>query len=110
MYSNTQSQYIILQFICILQSRDDQNDFERRQRQALRAQQVQMQQMNVQQEIVTRNINPFVDLRRRSPSPPSRVQPYTNASMVQLAEKLKNEEQFAMTLPVSNQNLFAYLM
>lgn len=80
-------------------SRDDQNDFERRQRQALRAQQVQMQQMNVQQEIVTRNINPFVDLRRRSPSPPSRVQPYTNASMVQLAEKLKNEEQFAMTLP-----------
>ncbi|KAF9408522.1 hypothetical protein HW555_011832 [Spodoptera exigua] len=80
-------------------SRDDQNDFERRQRQALRAQQVQMQQMNSQQEIVNRNINPFLDLRRRSPSPPSRVQPYTNASMVQLAEKLKNEEQFAMTLP-----------
>ncbi|KAH9637150.1 hypothetical protein HF086_016172 [Spodoptera exigua] len=53
-------------------SRDDQNDFERRQRQALRAQQVQMQQMNSQQEIVNRNINPFLDLRRRSPSPPKR--------------------------------------
>jgi hypothetical protein len=37
---------------------------------------------------------------RRSPSP-VRVQPYSNAAMVQLVEKIKNEEQFASTLPVS---------
>ncbi|XP_063892879.1 ecto-NOX disulfide-thiol exchanger 2 [Helicoverpa armigera] len=80
-------------------SRDDQNDFERRQRQALRAQQVQMQHLNAQQEMASRSISSYgSDTRRRTPSP-SRIQPYSNAAMVQLAEKLKNEEHFSTTLP-----------
>ncbi|CAH0584204.1 unnamed protein product [Chrysodeixis includens] len=75
-------------------SRDDQNDYERRQRQVLRAQQAQMQQLNAQQEISNRSATTY----RRSPSP-VRIQPFSNAALVQLAEKLKNEEHFYTTLP-----------
>ncbi|KAJ8713419.1 hypothetical protein PYW07_013789 [Mythimna separata] len=79
-------------------SRDDQNDFERRQRQALRVQQQHMQHLNAQNDMVNRNMPSYGVSHRRTPSP-SRVQPYSNASMIQLGEKLKNEEHFANTLP-----------
>ncbi|XP_075978640.1 ecto-NOX disulfide-thiol exchanger 2-like isoform X2 [Anticarsia gemmatalis] len=75
-------------------SRDDQNDYERKQRQALRVQQQQMQQLNAQQEMVSRTMGSY----RRSPSP-TRVQPFSNASMVQLSEKIKSEENFSTSLP-----------
>lgn len=75
-------------------SRDDQNDYERRQRQVMRAQQAQMQQLNAQNEISNRATTTY----RRSPSP-IRIQPFSNAALVQLAEKLKNEEHFYTTLP-----------
>ncbi|XP_059053730.1 ecto-NOX disulfide-thiol exchanger 2-like [Achroia grisella] len=76
-------------------SRDDQNEYERRQRQALRAQQAQMQQLTAQQELATRSVAaPY----RRSPSP-VRIQPFSNAAIVQLVEKIKNEEHFSNTLP-----------
>ncbi|CAH2091238.1 unnamed protein product [Euphydryas editha] len=75
-------------------SRDDQNEYERRQRQAARLQQQQLQQLTAQQEaIASRNIN-----YRRSPSP-VRIQPFSSTAVVQLAEKIKNEEHFASTLP-----------
>ncbi|XP_045766467.1 ecto-NOX disulfide-thiol exchanger 2-like [Maniola jurtina] len=75
-------------------SRDDQNEYERRQRQALRVQQQQMQQLTAQQEaMASRSMN-----YRRSPSP-ARIQLFSNAAMVQLSEKIKNEEHFASTLP-----------
>lgn len=75
-------------------SRDDQNEYERRQRQALRAQQAQMQQLTAQQELANRSIASY----RRSPSP-VRIQPFSNAAIVQLVEKIKNEEHFPNTLP-----------
>lgn len=79
-----------------MQSRDDQNEYERRQRQALRVQQQQMQQLSAQQEaMASRNMN-----YRRSPSP-VRIQPFSNAAVVQLAEKIKSEEHFPTTLPVN---------
>ncbi|XP_026486988.1 ecto-NOX disulfide-thiol exchanger 2-like [Vanessa tameamea] len=75
-------------------SRDDQNEYERRQRQALRVQQQQIQQLTAQHEaIASRNMN-----YHRSPSP-VRIQPFSNAAVVQLAEKIKNEEHFPSTLP-----------
>ncbi|XP_045495528.1 ecto-NOX disulfide-thiol exchanger 2-like [Colias croceus] len=76
-------------------SRDDQNEYERRQRQALRMQQQQMQQLTAQQEAIanSHSIN-----YPRSPSP-LRIQPFSNAAIVQLAEKIKSEEQFSATLP-----------
>lgn len=77
-----------------IQSRDDQNEFERRQRQALRVQQAQMQQLNAQQEILN-STNEY----RQSPSP-VRIQPYSNPAMVQLSEKIKSEEHFSSALPV----------
>ncbi|KAM3966308.1 ecto-NOX disulfide-thiol exchanger 1 [Aphomia sociella] len=77
-------------------SRDDQNEYERRQRQALRAQQAQMQQLTAQQELASRNIGmPY----RRSPSPI--IQPFSNAQMIdQLVENIKNEEHFSSSLPI----------
>ncbi|GBP15415.1 Ecto-NOX disulfide-thiol exchanger 2 [Eumeta japonica] len=78
-------------------SRDDQNEFERRQRQAMRAQQAQLQHLNTQQEMSSRSSS-VSHRRSRSPSP-LRVQPFSNAMIVQLVEKLKNEEQFSSTLP-----------
>ncbi|XP_023946148.2 ecto-NOX disulfide-thiol exchanger 2 isoform X1 [Bicyclus anynana] len=75
-------------------SRDDQNEYERRQRQAMRVQQQQMQQqMSVQENMASRNMN-----YRRSPSP-VRIQVFSNAAMVQLGEKIKSEEHFASSLP-----------
>ncbi|XP_041986220.1 ecto-NOX disulfide-thiol exchanger 2-like [Aricia agestis] len=74
-------------------SRDDQNEYERRQRQALRVQQQQMQELNAQQEAISRRSH-----SRRSPSP-LRIQPFSNAAIVQLCEKIKAEDQFANTLP-----------
>lgn len=68
------------------ESRDDQNDYEWKQRQVLR---VQQQQLHAQQEIANRNISSY----KRSPSP-IRVQPFSNAAMLQLSEKIKSEEQF----------------
>lgn len=62
----------------------------------MRAQQAQMQQLNAQNEISNRATTTY----RRSPSP-IRIQPFSNAALVQLAEKLKNEEHFYTTLPVS---------
>ncbi|KAJ2944302.1 hypothetical protein O0L34_g18288 [Tuta absoluta] len=73
-------------------SRDDQNEFERRQRQMQRAQEQQMQQLTAQQQALSRT------MFRRSPSP-ARIQPFSNPAMVQLIEKIKSEEQFASTLP-----------
>ncbi|KAI5645453.1 RNA recognition motif domain-containing protein [Phthorimaea operculella] len=73
-------------------SRDDQNEFERRQRQMQRAQEQQMQQLTAQQQALSRT------MYRRSPSP-VRIQPFSNPAMVQLIEKIKNEEHFASTLP-----------
>ncbi|XP_039755642.1 ecto-NOX disulfide-thiol exchanger 2-like isoform X2 [Pararge aegeria] len=75
-------------------SRDDQNEYERRQRQAFRVQQQQMQQLTAQQEAIACQSMNFC----RSPSP-LRIQLFSNAAMVQLAEKIKSEEHFANTLP-----------
>lgn len=62
----------------------------------MRLQQQQIQQLTAQQEaIASRNMN-----YRRSPSP-VRIQPFSNTAVVQLAEKIKSEEHFANTLPVS---------
>ncbi|KAL0822624.1 hypothetical protein ABMA28_004657 [Loxostege sticticalis] len=76
-------------------SRDDQNEYERRQRQAMRVQQQQMQQLTAQQEMASRSMAASY---RRSPSP-ARIQPFSNPAMVQLVEKIKNEEHFASALP-----------
>lgn len=46
---------------------------------------------------------------RRSPSP-VRIQPFSNAAIVQLIEKIKNEEHFAGALPVSLVCLQIYLI
>lgn len=90
---------LILLILFVLQSRDDQNEFERRQRQAMRVQQAQMQQLSAQQEMATRSLS--VSSYRRSPSP-LRVQPFSSTAMLQLGEKIKNEEHFANALPVSS--------
>ncbi|XP_068618201.1 ecto-NOX disulfide-thiol exchanger 1-like isoform X2 [Battus philenor] len=71
-------------------SRDDQNEYERRQRQVLRAQQAQIQ-FTVQQDTNHK-------ANYRSPSP-MRIQPFSNAAIVQLSEKIKSEEQFSNSLP-----------
>ncbi|CAH2981264.1 unnamed protein product [Chilo suppressalis] len=76
-------------------SRDDQNEYERKQRQVLRVQQAQMQQLSAQQELVHSSSRSSY---RRSPSP-VRIQPFSNAAILQLVEKIKNEEHFASTLP-----------
>ncbi|CAK1556189.1 unnamed protein product [Leptosia nina] len=76
-------------------SRDDQNEYERRQRQALRIQQQQIQQLTVQQEALANTHNVTYP---RSPSP-VRIQPFSNAAITQLAEKIKSESAFALTLP-----------
>ncbi|XP_049874415.1 ecto-NOX disulfide-thiol exchanger 2 isoform X2 [Pectinophora gossypiella] len=77
-------------------SRDDQNEYERRQRQAMRAQEQQLHQMGAQQQaLVSRNM---YSGRHRSPSP-MRLQPFSNAAIVQLAEKIKSEENFLESLP-----------
>lgn len=70
-----------------------------------------MQQLNShsQNDMVNHNMSPYGEARRRTPSP-SRVQPYSNASMIQLAEKLKNEEHFSSTLPVSYKLLTLHLI
>ncbi|CAH2039704.1 unnamed protein product, partial [Iphiclides podalirius] len=73
-------------------SRDDQNEYDRRQRQALRSQHAQVQAINVPQEVGRKIIY------RRSPSP-VRIQQFTNATLAQLAEKIKSEENFALSLP-----------
>ncbi|XP_053606436.1 ecto-NOX disulfide-thiol exchanger 2-like [Plodia interpunctella] len=78
-------------------SRDDQNEYERKQRQALRQQQAQMQQL-AQQEMATRTLGGLGGGFRRSPSP-VRIQPFSNAAIVQLNEKIKSEEHFASTIP-----------
>lgn len=62
----------------------------------MRAQQAQIQQLNAQSDISNRAATTYI----RSPSP-IRIQPFSNAALVQLAEKLKNEEHFYTTLPVS---------
>ncbi|XP_032520574.2 ecto-NOX disulfide-thiol exchanger 2-like isoform X2 [Danaus plexippus] len=75
-------------------SRDDQNEYERRQRLALRVQQQQMQQMSAQHEAMSNRNATY----RRSPSP-LRIQPFSATAIVQLTEKIKSEEHFATTLP-----------
>lgn len=59
-------------------------------------QQQQLQQLSAQHEALasTRGSGSY----RRTPSP-VRIQPYSSA-VIQLAEKIKNEEHFANTLPV----------
>lgn len=86
-----------LSLILLFKSRDDQNEYERRQRQALRVQQAQIQEMSSQQEKRRRNIE---DTHRRSPSPPP-VMIFSNATVGQVAEKLKSEEHFSTTVTVS---------
>ncbi|KAJ0178355.1 hypothetical protein K1T71_006178 [Dendrolimus kikuchii] len=75
-------------------SRDDQNEYERRQRQALRVQQAQIQEINSQQEIRRRNPE---ENQRWSPSPP-RVMIFSSATVGQVAEKIKSEEHFSSTI------------
>lgn len=93
----------------IFQSRDDQNEFERRQRQMLRVQQAQMMTMASQSDgsMMGMDLTGGMDMglesgrsARRSPSP-ARVQPFSNAAIGQLSEKIKSEEQFYTSLPVS---------
>lgn len=81
--------------VITLQSRDDQNEYERRQRQVMRAQQQQLQQLTAQ-EMASRCMSASY---RRSPSP-VRVQPFSTSGIMQLAEKIKNEEYFASSIPV----------
>ncbi|XP_028178561.1 ecto-NOX disulfide-thiol exchanger 2-like [Ostrinia furnacalis] len=77
-------------------SRDDQNEYDRRQRQAMRVQQQHMHHhMTSQQDMASRSMAASY---RRSPSP-IRIQPFSNPAMVQLVEKIKNEEHFASALP-----------
>ncbi|XP_013190791.1 ecto-NOX disulfide-thiol exchanger 2 isoform X2 [Amyelois transitella] len=79
-------------------SRDDQNEYERKQRQVMRQQQVQMQQL-AQQEMARSSLGGGLGGNyRRSPSP-VRIQPFSNAAIVQLNEKIKSEEHFASTIP-----------
>ncbi|KAG6442236.1 ecto-NOX disulfide-thiol exchanger 2 isoform X2 [Manduca sexta] len=77
-------------------SRDDQNEYERHQRQLIRAQQAQIEQLSAQQEIASRSMS--YDRLRRSPSP-VRIQPFSNVAMLQLGEKIKNEEHFSSSVP-----------
>ncbi|XP_013172515.1 PREDICTED: ecto-NOX disulfide-thiol exchanger 2-like isoform X1 [Papilio xuthus] len=72
-------------------SRDDQNEYERRQRQAVRAQQAQMQ-------LTSHPEANRAMTYKRSPSP-VRIQQFTNAAIVQLSEKIKSEEYFSISLP-----------
>lgn len=67
----------------------------------MRVQQQQMQQLTAQQEMASRSMAASY---RRSPSP-ARIQPFSNPAMVQLVEKIKNEEHFASALPVSKLRL-----
>lgn len=55
-----------------------------------------MQQLSAQ-EVASRSMTASY---RRSPSP-VRAQPYSTTAVVQLAEKIKNEEHFANAIPVS---------
>ncbi|KOB78100.1 Ecto-NOX disulfide-thiol exchanger 1 [Operophtera brumata] len=80
--------------ITLTDSRDDQNEFERHQRQVIRAQQQQMQQLSAQ-EMASRSMSASY---RRSPSP-VRVQPFSTTAIVQLSEKIKSEELFANSIP-----------
>lgn len=85
-----------------LQSRDDQNEYERKQRQAMRAQELQMQQLAAQQQALGASSRGMgFD---RSPSP-VKIQPFSNGAIVQLAEKIKSEDNFATTLPVRISNI-----
>ncbi|XP_026316825.1 ecto-NOX disulfide-thiol exchanger 2 [Hyposmocoma kahamanoa] len=77
-------------------SRDDQNEYERKQRQALRAQEQQMQQLAAQQQALGASSRGMTF--ERSPSP-VRIQPFSNGAILQLAEKIKSEDNFATTLP-----------
>lgn len=62
----------------------------------MRAQEQQMQQLAAQQQALGASRGMGFD---RSPSP-VRIQPFSNGAIVQLAEKIKSEENFAATLPV----------
>lgn len=85
-----------------LKSRDDQNEYERKQRQAMRAQELQMQQLAAQQQALGASSRGMgFD---RSPSP-VKIQPFSNGAIVQLAEKIKSEDNFATTLPVRISNI-----
>ena len=57
-----------------------------------------MQQLTAQQEIASRSMGAY---KQRSPSP-IRIQPFSNVAIAQLAEKVKSEDQFSLTLPVSS--------
>lgn len=83
----------------VIQSRDDQNEYERRQRQAMRIQHQQMQQMSAQQQEMSTQSASSASYPR-SPSP-VRVQIYSNNAVMQLYEKIKSEENFASAIPVS---------
>lgn len=63
----------------------------------MRAQEQQMQQLAAQQQALGASSRSLVF--DRSPSP-VRIQPFSNGAIVQLAEKIKSEENFASTLPV----------
>ncbi|KAL4703278.1 hypothetical protein ACJJTC_015410 [Scirpophaga incertulas] len=78
-------------------SRDDQNEYERKQRQVLRAQQAQIaaQQITAQEELARSVVG---SSHRRSPSP-IKIQPFSNTAMVNLVDKIKSEENFASALP-----------
>ncbi|KAG7296168.1 hypothetical protein JYU34_021269 [Plutella xylostella] len=78
-------------------SRDDQNEYERKQRQVLRAQQAQMEQLTAQQEYAAAMTGRQAPAMYRSPSPP--IRPFSNAAITQMSEKIKSEEHFAVILP-----------
>lgn len=69
----------------------------------MRAQEQQMQQLAAQQQALGASSRGMgFD---RSPSP-VRIQPFSNGAIVQLAEKIKSEENFASTLPASISYLY----
>ncbi|XP_063535589.1 ecto-NOX disulfide-thiol exchanger 2-like [Cydia strobilella] len=80
-------------------SRDDQNEYERRQRQMQRVQEQQMQQLTAQQEMASKYSAPSSYNRRARDESPVRITPFSNLAITQIAEKVKSEEQFSNTLP-----------
>lgn len=63
----------------------------------MRAQEQQMQQLAAQQQALGASSRGMG--YDRSPSP-VRIQPFSNGAILQLAEKIKSEDNFATTLPV----------
>lgn len=77
-------------------SRDDQNEYKRKQRQAMRLQQPGGEQYATSQDALSDDFS--LTPRKRSPSP-IKIHPFSQTAILQIAERIKNEEYFASTLP-----------